>query len=148
MLCGVVLTTGGTITAGTPNTFSGGTARLLVTGISGLGATRKAVDNVHNSLVANWIDVLYSCLAKLKPFRVSTVTDTNSAAWVADIQAAPTGIQITWPAEPAYSTGGALFFPGAVTDVDFGAADIESRVEGSFTITPKGQPTVAPGTHS
>lgn len=138
---------GGTITPGSPDTFAGGTARVMLTGISGLGASRKTVDNVHNSNVGNWIDVLYSCLSKLRPFRVSVVTDTNSGQWITDIQAPATGLQITWPTEPAYTTGGALFFNGAVTDVDFGAADLESRVEGSFTITPKGKPTVTAGTH-
>lgn len=116
-------------------------------GITGLGASRKAVDNVHNSLVGNWMDVLYSCVARPKPFRITTVTDTNSGAWITDIQAPATSMQILWPAESDYTTGGILLWNGAITDVDFGAADIESRVEGGFTFTPKGLPYVTPGTH-
>lgn len=77
-----------------------------------------------------------------------SVTDTNSVAWLADIQGLPSWWQLLWPAEDAYTGGGSILFRGAVTDVDFGAADIESRVEGSFTVTVKGQPTVIAGTHS
>lgn len=120
----------------------------MITGITGLGASRAAVENKHNSMVNNWMDMLYSCIARAKPFRISVVTDTNSAQYLTDIQGPPSWSQIQWPAEPAYSSGGQLIHQGAITDVDFGSADLEGRVEGSFTFTPKGQPGVVAGTHT
>ena len=142
--CGVTLSIGGTIAAGPPATYTGGSARGEIIGISGLGANRKAIENVHNSLPSNWIQVLYSCLARLKPFQVRYVIDTNSAQWITDIQATASGIQILWPAEFSYTTGGGLLMLGAMTDVDFGFADIESRVEGTMIWTPSGKPYVVP----
>lgn len=63
------------------------------------------------------------------------------------MQAKVGSFAITWPLEAGYSTGGALAFAGAYTDFTFGAADIESRCDGEFIITPSGMPTVTPGTH-
>jgi len=75
------------------------------------------------------------------------VTDTNSGQWVTDLQALPTWGMIQWPAELAYTTGGQIIMMMGITDVDFGAADIEGRVEGSMSIQPKGTPYVNAGSH-
>ncbi len=81
----------------------------------------------------------------MKPFNVRNVTDTNSADWIEDIQAAPAWMQILWPAEEGYSSGGQLLIKGGLTSVDYGFADIESRVEGSFIYTPTRKPIILPG---
>lgn len=75
------------------------------------------------------------------------VVNTNDATWLTSIQGAPNWMQILWPAEQGYSTGGQLLLFGGMTDIDFGFADIESRVEGSAVFGIKGQPYVVPGTH-
>jgi hypothetical protein len=141
---GVTVTLSGTIATA----YTGGTSRSLITGCTGFGEMRKAVDNRHNSMPGNWLAKLYSCIAEAKPFRITVVTDTNSAQYITDIPAAVGWSQITWPPEALYVTGGSLIHQGAITDVEFGAADIEGRVEGSFTFTPTGRPSVLAGTYS
>ena len=121
----------------------------MITGLTGLGMSRRAIPNIHNSLLNNWTDTLFSKIAMQKPFRIDIVADTNSVAAFTNIQdSGQLWAQILWPAEAAYSTGGAILAQGGITDLDFGAADIEGRVQGSFTFTPKGQPTYIPGTHA
>lgn len=83
----------------------------------------------------------------LNIFQIRIVANTNDVTWISNLQALPGTIAITWPPESGYSTGGTLSFSGAFTNITFGAADIESRVEGEMTCAPKGQPTVTPGTH-
>lgn len=112
-----------------------------------MGASRKSMANIYNGLPSNWIRKLYSCLTGLKDFRVSVVVDTNDITWLTTIQAKASGCQIIWPAEELYTTGGSIVFMAAMTDYDFGASDIEGRVEGSFTISPEGPPYVAAGSH-
>lgn len=143
MLCGVAL-------AFTPDTAPGvaGTLQNIVQilGMAGLGADRKAIDNVSNDDAGSFGKRLFSCIAMLKPFQVRVAMDTNSSAWTTNIKAYMGQITITWPVEVGYSTGGTLAFKGAMTDFSFGAPDIEGRIEGSFTITPSGAPTIVAGT--
>lgn len=142
MLCGVNLayTPGG---SGSPPLQNIG----LITSMTGLGADRKAVENIHNSLVNLWGQRLFSCIAMMRTFSVGIVFDSNDVVWITNLQALPGVITITWPAETSYTTGGAITFTGAITSFSFGAADIEGRVEGSLTISPSGKPTVTAGTH-
>lgn len=111
-----------------------------------MGATRRSVDNPNNDSASGWITTLYSCLAKLKPFGVRFVFNTNLTLWITNIVAKKGTFAIVWPLEDGYSTGGTLSFSGAFTDFTFGAADIESRVDGEAIITPSGIPTAAAGT--
>jgi hypothetical protein len=121
----------------------------MITGITGLGFSRRVVDNMHNSMPGNWLDRLFSRIASQKPFRIDIVTDTNGVALFNNIQdSGQLWSQILWPAEPAYTSGGQILSQGGLSDVDFGAADLEGRVQGSFTFSPKGQPTIIAGTHT
>lgn len=76
------------------------------------------------------------------------VTDTNSLIWISDLTAVTTYGAIVWPAEEAYTSGGTLLAKMGIVDVDFGAADIEGRIEGSFTVQPKGKWYGLAGTHA
>lgn len=119
----------------------------MITGLTGIGASRRVVDNIHNTLTNNWGQRLYSCIAMMKPFQVSFVLDSNDGTWITNLQAIVGAMLITWPAESGYTTGGTLAFQGNFTDVTFGSPDIEGRVEGSMTIHPSGKPTLTAGTH-
>ena len=114
--------------------------------MTGLGADRKAIPNIHNDLTAGWIEKLISCLQEMKPFRVSVVHDTNGTQWKTWITQLVGMMSITWPIEAGYSTGGHMNFIAAVTDYTFGSADIEGRINAEMTITPSGQPYIVPGT--
>lgn len=67
------------------------------------------------------------------------VADTNSGQWIDDLTDAPVWGAIVWPAEEEYTDGGMLVAKMGFVDSDFGAADIEGRVEGSSTLQPKGK---------
>ena len=116
--------------------------------MTGLGADRKAVPNVHNDVVGGWIEKLISCLQEMKPFRVSVVHDTNGTQWKTWITQLMGVMAITWPVEKGYTTGGLMAFNAAVTDYTFGSPDIEGRINAEMTITPSGQPTITAGTQA
>jgi hypothetical protein len=108
---------------------------------------RRSVENVHNSLANLWAQTLLSCIARLKPFQVQVLHDSNSLTWYTNMQAKLGQITFTMPPEEGYSSGATLAFKGGFTDYTFGGASIEDLVSGSFTITPSGAPTVTPGTY-
>lgn len=118
-----------------------------ITGITGMGAERVSVPNVHNDVASGWIETLVSCLRSLKPFRISVVHDTNGVQWITWLTQLMSTLAITWPLESGYSTGGVTSFQAAVTDYTFGSADIQGRINAEMTITPSGIPTVTSGTH-
>lgn len=118
-----------------------------ITGMTGLGADRKAVPNVHNDVTSGWIEKLISCLQEMKPFRVSVVHDSNGTQWKTWISQLLGVMAITWPIERGYTTGGVMSFQAAVTDYTFGSPDIEGRVNAEMTITPSGEPIIAAGAH-
>lgn len=119
----------------------------MLVGLTGIGATRRSQSNIHNDVVNGWIKELYSCLSKLNPIQMRMVFNSNDGNWITDIQDKPGTLQITWPVEEGYTTGGVLSFAGAFTSFDFGSADIEGRVEGASVFMPNGKPTFTAGTH-
>lgn len=142
-----VPTPAGTLLCGVTISYAGNTIGM-VTRITNLGASRKIMPNIHNSLPSNWITTLVSCLAGLKPFSVGIVFNTNDLGWIQQMQDINKLVSIGWPVEVGYSTGGVLTFLGAFSDFTFGASDIEGRIEGEITISPSGPPTVTPGAHT
>lgn len=117
-----------------------------ITGLTGFGGERIAVDNIHNDLPNGWTQRLLSCIKSLKPFRISVVHDSNSEDWKDLLEQELKEMSIVWPVEGGYTTGGVYAFDGAVTDYTCGSGDIQSRVNGEFTITPSGEPEITPGT--
>jgi len=139
LLCGVATSA----TSGAP----GATPVVIgrITGITGLGADRKAVQNIHNDLTNGWVEKLISCIKELKPFSISLVHDTNGSTWKDLITQSIGAFAITWPVEEGFVSGGELSFLAAITDYTFGAPDIESRINATMTITPSGEPTITTG---
>lgn len=139
LLCGVAVSA----TSGE----SGATAVVIgrITGLTGLGADRKAVQNIHNDLTNGWVEKLISCIKELKPFSISLVHDTNGSDWKTLITQSIGAFAITWPTEQGFVSGGELSFNAAVTDYTFGAPDIESRINATMTVTPSGEPTITSG---
>lgn len=115
--------------------------------MTGIGAERMAVDNVHNDLTAGWTERLISCIKALLPFTVSVVFASNNDDWLTSIAAALDTMMITFPPEKGYSTGAVYSMQAALTRYVAGAGDIQSRVNAEITITPSGQLTITPGTH-
>ena len=116
-----------------------------ITGVSGLGANRRAVENVHGgNVAAGWVEYLFSCIARLKPFQVQLVHNATRD-WVTKIKAPAEAIVITWPLVGTQTVAGTLTFQGALTDYDAGG-QIEERVNATAEITPSGAPTLAPPT--
>lgn len=111
---------------------------------------RRAVENIHNDVASGVADVLFSCIRRNKPFRVSGVCNTNDTTWLSNMALANsvnTPTEIDWPVEEGYSTGGKIAWARAgLTDWSAGSADIEGRVQCEFTIHPSGLPTITVGT--
>lgn len=133
LLCGT------TISIGADATFL-----AEITGVSGIGANRRVVENVHGgNVAAGWAEHLFSCIARLKPFQIQVV-HTASRDWTTKIKAAPETITITWPLVGAEVSAGTLAFSGGLTDYEANG-QIEERVNATCEITPSGAPTfVAP----
>lgn len=144
-MCGVIASQAPGLSAGV---VDGGTPIVIgrITGLTGLGADRKAVQNIHNDLTNGWVEKLISCIKEMKPFSISIVHDTSGSQWKTWISQTMGDFSITWPAEKGFSTGGLMTFDAAITDYTFGAPDIESRVNATMTITPSGEPTIVSGT--
>ena len=139
LLCGVAVGLEPSV-GGTPVVFGS------ITGLSGFGAERISVDNIHNDVTNGWCERLVSCLRMLKPFRISVVHDSNSTQWKTWLEQAMNEMAIIWPVEKNFSTGGSAIFQAAVTDYTAGAADVQGRINAEFTISPSGEPTITPGT--
>lgn len=136
LLCGVAAG----IDTETPIVFG------TITGLTGFGAERAAVPNIHNGLTNNWGEMLLSCIKSLKPFRISFVHDTNATDFKTMIEAPMAEMAITWPVEKDYDTAAVTTFDAGVTDYTAGASDIQGRINAEVTITPSGEPTHTPGT--
>lgn len=123
----------------------------MITGVTGIGMERRAIENVHNDDASGVADVLFSCIRRNKPFRISAVCNTNDATWLSNMALANSSnvpVSVTWPVEEGYSTGGTITWARAgLTDYTAGSPDIEGRVMCEFTIHPAGLPTIAAGTH-
>jgi hypothetical protein len=133
----------GFLLCGTTISLGGATTFLAeITGVTGVGASRRAVENVHGGNVATgWAEHLFSCIARLKPFQVQLV-HTADRDWTTKIKAAAEEIIISWPLVGAEVTEGTLTFQGAMTDYDAGG-QIEERVNATAEFTPSGAPTFA-----
>lgn len=122
----------------------------MVTGIAGIGMERRSIENVHNDVANGVADVMFSCIRRNKPIRVSGVANTNDATWLSNMAIANrtnTPFSITWPPEVGYTTGGSVsWIRAGLTDYSMGSPDIEGRVNCEFTIMPAGLPTIVAGT--
>lgn len=118
----------------------------MITGLTGMGASRRSVPNIHNDVADGWIKKLYSCLVNPKPFTVRVVFASNDEDWVDQMSEAPGLWTIGWPVEEGYTTGGSIDFVAAIVDKTFGSPDIEGRVEGDLTLDPSGKPEITAGT--
>lgn len=127
---------------------AGGTPVVIgaITGLTGMGAERVSVPNIHNDVENGWCEQLFSCIRMMKPFRVSIVHGTNSTQWKTWLEQGPQLMAIVWPVETGYTTGGVNEFQAGLTDYTYGSADIQGRINAEMTITPSGEPTITPGT--
>lgn len=119
--------------------------QALITGCTNMGAERASVPNIHNDVIGGWADVLYSCIVRNKPFRLTFVFKTNDATWIANMKVVSNFI-ITWPIVQGFTTGGTLSWAKCgITDYMFGSPDIEGRINAEATFTPAGLPVVVAG---
>lgn len=116
-------------------------AKIL--GLSGLGASRRAVDAVSNEDAGGFAPVIYSCIRRMKPFRVTIVFNSNQD-WKTALGAAAATWTITWPVESGYSTGATLACTVGMTDITIGAT-LEDRILAEVELTPSGAPTITAG---
>lgn len=135
--------TDGVILCGTTISFEDGTLAKLLS-ISGLGASRAAIDMSNASSPSGWKEYIQSCLQELKQFTATVVCLTNED-WTELIAADPSTLTITWPIEDGYTTAATVAFSAFVTDVDIGG-ELEGRVTKTVQIRPTGVPTFTPGT--
>ena len=119
-----------------------------ITGLTGFGVERQAVENIHNDVTEGWGERLLSCIKMMKPFRISIVHATNATDWYTFITQALAAMAITWPVESGFATGSVYSFSAAVTDYTAGSPDIQQRVNAEMTITPSGKLTITAGTAS
>lgn len=134
MLCGTTITITG---------ITGLFAEILAT--SGIGASRVVVPGTSSADVSGgWETMIFSCLAKLDPFRVTLSFDTNYD-WKTAIKAAPAATTITWPVAAGHSTGGTLAFSSGLSQYTAGG-ELQGRLVAEATVTPSGVPTITAGT--
>lgn len=126
--------------------FAGSLATIFaeLLDLSELGATRTAVDATTNSDAGGWGKILLSCIARLKPFRV-TIAYQGDLDWKTAIKAALAELTITWPIEDGFTTGHSIAFDCGLTDISVGG-QLEQRTLANLTITPSGEPTIEEGT--
>lgn len=113
--------------------------------LSGVGASRRAVDVTTNSDAAStgWGRVIFSCLRRGKPFRCTIAFNSNQN-WVTVLAAVAATWTITWPAESGYSVAASLAWSVGMTDFTMGGT-LEERLLAEVELTPSGAPTLTPG---
>lgn len=134
MLCGTTITVTG---------ITGLFAEILA--VSGLGASRVSVPGTSSAdVTAGWETMIFSCLAKLDPFRV-TISFSPNYDWKTAIKAAPATTTITWPIYTGNTTAATLAMSAGLTQYTFGG-ELQGRLVAETTVTPSGAPTITPGT--
>lgn len=114
-----------------------------IVAISGVGGTRRSADAADNSDAGGFADVLYSCIARLKPFRVTISFDPHQD-WKTALTAAAATWTMTWAVKSGYSTGATLAMTVGMTDITIGGT-LEERMLAEVELTPSGEPTIVAG---
>lgn len=114
-----------------------------IIGLSGLGGSRRAVDVSTNADAGGWGRVIFSCLRRAKPFRVTIAFNSNQN-WTTPLGASPTTWTITWPVESGYSSAATTAMSVGMTDFTMGGM-LEERQLAEVELTPSGAITVTPG---
>lgn len=118
-----------------------------IVNVDGVGFERRAIENAHNSLTNNWVEVLLSCLKRPKPVRLGLVFNSNDDSWLDRIDTAkPEDFAISFPIEDGYTTGAVWEMKAGLTDFSAGGGGLEERLVASCMFAVSGEITITKGT--